>query len=162
MSTSWIWYWISILCKCRTLVYTRARCTILMVKELPYRWFKARILNPSIKSSSPSKNMSFEIRFHYNKLRILSNGINFIQQISTNAATTARSVARPRVSTLWGSTGVSVSRDTPSKTAPVQVKFYTSTNLPLENLILLCQRICKRKETRLHHMLMNRTIVFQT
>lgn len=45
----------------------------------------------------------------------------FIQQISMNAVTIVRSVAQPRVSTLWGSTGVSVSRATPSKTAPAQV-----------------------------------------
>lgn len=38
-----------------------------------------------------------------------------------NAVTIVRSVAQPRVSTLWGSTGVSVSRATPSKTAPAQV-----------------------------------------
>lgn len=38
-----------------------------------------------------------------------------------NAVTIVRSVAQPRVSTLWGSTGVSVSRATPFKTAPAQV-----------------------------------------
>lgn len=98
-----------------------------------------------------TKICPFEIWFKYtcNRLRQISNCISFVQQISMNAATTARSVAQPRVSTLWGSTGVSVNRATPSKTAPVQVKFYNSTNLSLENLILSCQRICKRKENRL-------------
>lgn len=163
MSTSWIWYWISILCKCRTLAYTRARCTTLMVKELPYKWSKARALNFFSKIFvSLQKICPFKILFQRYRWRKISNYNVFIQQISMNAVTTVRSVAQPRVSTLWGSTGVSVSRATPSKTATAQVKFYTSTNLLLENLILLCPWICRCKENQPHHMLMNRIILFQT
>lgn len=120
MSTSWIWYWISILCKCRTLAYTRARCTTLMVKELPYKWSKARTLNSFSKIFvSLQKICPFKILFQ--RWRKISNYMVFIQQISMNAVTIVRSVAQPRVSTLWGSTGVSVSRATSSKTAPAQV-----------------------------------------